>query len=222
MGLPARPGLLLSLYDVVDVLAAKLGEGPVAAVTVFSAVFWLLSFANGVIGSGSVAVITRRFGEGDLVGTELAIKNTFLGKLVVGVLFGLPGILVLPWGLRLVGASPDVEALAVRYGVLQCATMAFPLVSFSVYTALRGIGRPGLGALISLAGAIVNLVLDPLLIFGIGPFPRLEILGASIASTLGFLTVTAWGCVAPSAVAGQVRWLSAPYPSATEIGQIIT
>jgi putative MATE family efflux protein len=225
MGLPATASfLLLSLYDVVDVFwLAKLGDAPVAAVTVFSAVFWLLSFANGVIGAGSVAVISRRFGEGDLVGTERAIKNTFLGKVGVGVLFGIPGILILPAGLRLLGASPEVEALAVRYGVLQCATMALPLVSFSVYTAFRGIGRPGLGALMSLVGAMVNLVLDPVLIFGLGPFPKLEILGASIASTLGFLTVTGWGCaaLASSKSPVRVRWFGPPHPSLDELAQMV-
>lgn len=224
MGLPATASfLLLSLYDVVDVFwLAKLGEAPVAAVTIFSAVFWLLSFANCVIGSGSVAIISRRFGEGDLIGTERAIKNTFLGKLLVGLGFGFPGILVLPAGLRLLGASPELEALAMRYGVLQCATMALPLMSFSVYTAFRGIGRPGLGALISLVGAMVNLVVDPLLIFGVGPFPRLDVLGASIASTLGFLTVTLWGAVALASPRSpvRVRWIGRPSPSGREILQI--
>jgi putative MATE family efflux protein len=182
-----------------------------------------LSFANGVVGSGSVAVISRRFGEGDLAGTERAIKSTFFAKLVVGVVFGVPGILVLPAALRLLGASPEVERVATRYGVLQCAAMALPLVSFSVYTALRGIGRPGLGALISLVGAVVNLVLDPLLIFGIGPFPRLEILGASIASTMGFLTVMLWGCVALASRRSpvRVRWFALPVTNFAETMNIV-
>jgi putative MATE family efflux protein len=132
--------------------------------------------------------------------------------------FGLPGILALPHLLRLLGSTPEVSALAMRYGVLQCATMAFPLVSFSVYTAFRGIGRPGLGALISLVGALVNLVLDPLLIFGVGPLPRLEILGASVASTLGFVTVTVWGCAALASARSpvRVRWFGTPYPDPAE------
>ena len=221
MGLPSTASfLLLSLYDVTDVFwLAKLGPEPVAAVTVFSAYFFVLSFANGIIGSGSVAVISQRFGERDMVGTELSIKNTFLGKALVGVCFGLPGIFLLPFALRLLGASPDVAALAIRYGVLQCVTLPLPLVSFSVYTALRGIGRPGLGAAISVVGAVVNLVLNPLLIFGLGPFPRLEILGSSLASVLGFATVTLWGFVALASPKSpvRVRWLARPYPDFREL-----
>jgi Na+-driven multidrug efflux pump len=128
--------------------------------------------------------------------------------------FGLPGILAMPYAFRVLGASPDVAALAVRFGVLQCITLPLLLVSFSVYTAFRGVGRPGLGASISLVGACVTLCVDPLLIFGIGPFPRLEILGASIASSLGYFTVTAWGFVALASHKSpvRVRWLGPPYP----------
>lgn len=220
MGLPSTASfLLLSLYDVTDVFwLAKLGSAPVAAVTVFSAYLWLLSFANGIIGSGSVAVISQRFGEGDLTGAERSIKNTFLGKAIVGLVFGLPGVWLLPHAVRILGASPDVEALATRYGVLQCLTLPLPLMSFSVYTALRGIGRPGLGAAISVVGAVVNLVINPLLIFGVGPFPRLEILGSSIATSLGYFTVTLWGFVALASPRSpvRVRWLGAPYPDLKE------
>ena len=220
MGLPSTLSfLLLSLYDVADVFwLAKLGDVPVAAVTVFSAFFWLLSFSNGIIGSGSVAVISRRFGEGDMVGAERAIKNTFFAKAAIGAVCGTAGLFLLPWALRVLGASPEVAAQAHRYGMLQCAILPFPLVSFSVYTAFRGIGRPTVGFWISLAGAAVNLVLDPLLIFGVGPFPRLGILGASVASALGFVTVVTWGLIGLASRQSpvRVRWIRAPYPSAAE------
>lgn len=220
MGLPSTLSfLLLSLYDVVDVFwLAKLGEAPVAAVTVFSAFFWLLSFSNGIIGSGSVAVISRRFGENDLTGTERAIKNTFFGKAAIGIVCGAVGLVLLPHALGWLGASPDVAALGRTYGMLQCALLPFPLVSFSVYTAFRGIGRPAVGFWISLAGAAVNLVLDPLLIFGPGPFPRLGILGASIASAAGFVTVCTWGLIGLSSRQSpvRVRWLREPYPRLRE------
>ncbi len=83
--------------------------------------------------------------------------------------------------------------------------LGFGLVSFSVYTALRGIGRPALGMWISVAGAIVNLALDPLLIFGIGPFPELGIRGAAIASVAGWVTVTIWGLAALGSRGSPVR-----------------
>jgi Na+-driven multidrug efflux pump len=107
----------------------------------------------------------------------------------------------------------------VAYARPQFLVLGVILASFSVYTALRGIGRPRLAMWISLAGAAVNLVLDPLLIFGIGPFPELGIVGASVASALGWITVTGWGCVALASAHSsvRVRWLAPPYPDIGEM-----
>lgn len=220
MGLPSVASfLLLTVYDLIDIFwLAKLGEEPVAAVTVFAALLWILAFGNQIIGTGSVAVISRRFGAADAGGTERAIKTTFLGKAVVGTSAGLIGIAVLPRALEMMGAAPEVAALGVRYGRIACAGLGVSLASFSVYTSLRSVGRPALGMWISLLGAVVNTVLDPLLIFGVGPFPRLGITGAAIASFAGFAVVTAVGM---AVLAGprspvRVRWLRAPFPRVDE------
>ncbi|MBU0692178.1 hypothetical protein KKH18_10265, partial [bacterium] len=177
MGLPSMASfMLMTVYDLTDTFwLAKLGPEPVAAVTVFGALIWILTFPNQVIGAGSVAIISRRFGAGDLAMTERAIKGTFVSKFGIGTLLGLVGLLITPWMMVLLGAEPDVAKLAVDYGIIQCIVLGFQLASFSVYTALRGIGRPAAGMWISVAGTIVNVVMDPLLIFGIGPFPEMGI-----------------------------------------------
>jgi len=224
MGLPSIASfLLLSVYELVDIYwLARLGERPVAAVTVFGAFLWVLSFPNQIIGTGSVAIISRRFGEGDRDGTERAIKNTFAGKLVVGVVMGTAGLFVLPRALQFLGATPEVAALGVSYGRIACAGLGISLVSFSVYTALRGIGRPALGMWISLVGTVVNVFLDPLLIFGIGPFPRLGIRGAAIASLAGYATVAACGLAALASRHSpvRVRWTASPWPRGSGVGRM--
>jgi putative MATE family efflux protein len=221
MGAPSMASfLLLTVYDLVDVFwLAKLGEEPVAAVTVFSALFWVLSFPNQVIGVGSIAYISRRFGAGEAVRAEVAIKNTFAAKFLVGVVVGAVGLAVAPWAFGLLGAEPAVRALGIEYGEILWITAPFPLASFSVYTALRGIGRPALGMWISVVGTFVNLGLDPLLIFGRGPFPELGIRGAAIASAAGYGIVTFWGMAALASRASpvRVRWLGGPAPDAREM-----
>jgi putative MATE family efflux protein len=216
MGLPSVASfLLLTIYDLTNMFwLARLGEEPVAAVTVFSAFIAVMSFPNQLIGTGSVAVISRRFGEGNAVGTEVAIKNTFLGKFVLGGVMGAIGIPLLPFSLTFLGATPEVRDLGVSYGWIQCAGLGISLASFSVYTALRGIGRPSFGMWTSLVGAVINLVLDPLLIFGIGPFPKLGIAGAAIASMAGFTTVTGVGMIALASHRSPVRvhWFGRPWP----------
>ncbi len=195
MGLPSMASfMLLNLYEAVNIFwLAKIGAAPVAAVTVFAAFSWVMTFPNHIIGSGSVAMISRRYGQGGGEPTARAIRATFYLKFLFGTLLGLVAVAILPWAMTLYGAEPDVALLAYQYGILNCLTFGFAMVSFSVYTAFRGIGRPEAGMWISVAGVALNMILDPLLIFGIGPFPRLEIVGAAISNSLGFITVALLG-----------------------------
>lgn len=223
MGLPSMASfLLLNLYDAVNIYwLARIGAEPVAAVTVFSAFSWVMTFPNHIIGSGSVALISRRFGQGGGEPTAQAIRATFFLKFFVGTAIGILAVLLLPFALTLYGAEPVVAKLAYRYGILNSLTFGFSMVSFSVYTAFRGIGRPQAGMWISVVGVTVNMVLDPLLIFGIGPFPRLEIVGASIANSIGFATVAllgAWELSRPASPV-VVRWRGSPLPG-SEMKQV--
>jgi putative MATE family efflux protein len=221
MGLPSIASFfLLTVYDLIDIFwLARLGQEPVAAVTVFGSLLWLLSFPNQIIGTGSVALISRRFGEADLTGTERAIKNTFLGKFLIGTVMGGLGLLILPEALALFGTEPEVVRLAVAYGRIPCLGLGVSLASFSVYTALRGVGRPTLGMWSSVVGTVVNVILDPLLIFGIGPFPRMGIVGAAVASLAGFLAVTILGMslLASPLSPVRVRWFRGPHPGGRSI-----
>jgi putative MATE family efflux protein len=221
MGLPSIASfLLMTIYDVTDIFwLAKIGAEPVAAVTIVASFIWVLTFPNMIIGSGSVAIISRRFGEGNIEGTEHSIKNTFTAKMVVGIFLGLVGLIFLRPALRFLGADPAVFELGVTYAIPQLIICGFTLVSFSIYTAFRGIGRPAVGMWISVMGAVVNLVLDPLLIFGIGPFPELGILGASIASALGYSTVVITGCLLLSGKHSpvRVRWFGGLKPDIREM-----
>lgn len=216
MGLPSLASfLLLSTYDAVNIYwLAQIGAAPVAAVTVYGAFQWVLMFPNHIIGSGSVAVISRRFGQGGGDPTAQAIRATFFLKFVVGSLLGLLGLLILPFSLRLYGVEQEVADLAITYAFLNLICVGFTMVSFSVYTAFRGIGRPRIGMWISVVGVAVNMILDPLLILGWGPFPRLEILGASIANSIGFITVALLGVAMLSRPASPVvvKWNLRPLP----------
>lgn len=216
MGLPSMASfLLLNLYDAVNIFwLAKIGAAPVAAVTVFGAFSWVMTFPNHIIGSGSVALISRRYGQGGGEPTAEAIRATFFLKFFVGTLLGIIAVAFLPFALTLYGAEPDVRELAYHYGILNSLCFGFSMVSFSVYTAFRGIGRPTAGMWVSVVGVAVNMILDPLLIFGIGPFPRLEVVGASIANSVGFATVAimgAWMLSRPSSPV-VVRWHLKPLP----------
>ena len=224
MGLPSMGGFLVAaLYELINMFwLARIGPAPVAAVTMCAAFIWVLAFPNMVVGTGSVALISRRFGEGDMERTERAIKSTFLLKFVFGLGLGLAGIALLPWALTFMGASPEVRELGLRYGVLQLAILGFAMTGYSVYTALRSIGQPRAALWIQVLGTTLNCVLDPLLIFGWGPFPELGILGASLATTAAHVSVVIAGllCLDRASSPVRVRWLRAPVPQLEEMWQM--
>ncbi|MFZ5432729.1 MAG: MATE family efflux transporter [Calditrichota bacterium] len=225
MGLPSMTGfMVMTVYELVDMFwLARIGPAPVAAVTMCTTFVWMLSFTNMIIGPGSLALISRRFGEGDLPRTELSIKNTFILKFAFGLLFGLPVIPLLPWVLNFLGATPEVKELGLIYGTVQMIMLGIAMAGYSVYTALRSIGRPGAALWIQIVTTVVNCVLDPLLIFGWGPFPEMGILGAAIATAFSQTLVVVMGFLflAHHTSPVRVRWLHGRLGSFSEMWQML-
>ena len=188
MGFPSMIGFAaLNIYDMVDMFwVAKLGAEPVAAITIFSSFYWVISAANQIAGTGSLAVISRRYGEKDHPQTERAIKDTILLKWMLAIFFGSIGFFLIDKILVLLGARGEVLELGIKYGKVQFLGLGFVFSTFTIYTALRGIGNPSLAMGIMLGSTALNLILDPFLIFGWWIFPELGVVGAAVASVISF------------------------------------
>jgi putative MATE family efflux protein len=188
MGFPSMIGFAaLNIYDIVDMFwVAKLGAEPVAAITIFSAFYWVVTAANQIAGTGSLAVISRRYGEKDYQQTERAIKDTILLKWMLAVFFGLIGFFLIDKILVLLGARGEVLDLGIKYGKVQFLGLGFVFSTFTIYTALRGIGNPSMAMGLMLGSTTLNLILDPFLIFGWWIFPELGVVGAAVASVISF------------------------------------
>lgn len=188
MGFPSMIGFAaLNIYDIVDMFwVAKLGAEPVAAITIFSAFYWVVAAANQIAGTGSLAVISRRYGEKDYAQTERAIKDTILLKWMLAIFFGSIGFFLIDKILVLLGARGEVLDLGIKYGKVQFLGLGFVFSTFTIYTALRGIGNPSLAMGLMLASTTLNLILDPFLIFGWWIFPELGVVGAAVASVISF------------------------------------
>jgi putative MATE family efflux protein len=197
MGLPSVLGFLSgNIYDLVNMFwLARLGASQVAAVTIFSTFYWVMSSSNQIVGTGSVSVISRRYGEKDYDQAEAAIKETVLLKLVLGIIFGALGYMMAELGMKLLGGQNEVIGLGVQYGKILCFGMALSMSSYTVYTSLRGVGDPNKAMIIMIGGAALNMVLDPLLIFGWLGFPKMGIRGAAIASVIGYSSTFIAGMV---------------------------
>ena len=145
-GIPSMGGFVVAAFnEMVDLFwLAKIGTEPVAAVTVFMTIYWMIMTYNIIAGVGSSALIARRFGEGNLEGSAMAIRAAFNMKLIGGSLIGLITLLCLGWILPLMAVEPAVETMCYSYGVWLLASAGIVACTYSVYTAFRCIAMPNM------------------------------------------------------------------------------
>lgn len=191
MGIPSMIGFAaMVVYQLTDMFwVARVGTEHVAAITLFSSFAWILSSINSMVGSGSVAVISRRFGERDVEGTRSAIEQTLVMKFLIGLAMGLVGYFSVAGILRLMTEDIALIQLGTAYGKIFMAGLPFMFTSYTVYTALRGIGDAPKAMKIMLFSTGLNMVLDPLFIIKFG----LGVEGAAIATVISAVCAVAVG-----------------------------
>ncbi len=197
MGLPSLLGFLVQhIYAMTDMFwVSRLpgAESAVAAITFFNNLMWVLFAFNSLVGPGSVAVISRRYGEKEFDLAEKAIKETLILKLFFGGLLGIFGLAFLPQMLSLLGARAEALAFGLSYGRIILVGLPIMYATYSVFTALRGIANPNWAMALMVGSNILNLVLDPIFIFGYLGMPALGIEGAAYASIISFTLTFAIG-----------------------------
>jgi putative MATE family efflux protein len=198
MGLPSMFGFLMQhTYSLVNtwwVSRLPNAEACVAAVTFFAVIHWLFFSFNSLIGPGSVAVISQRYGEKQYDLAEVVIKETLVMKIVVGAFFGAIGFIFIRPILEFIGASGDTLTYGIQYGRILFAGQGIMYATFSVYTAMRGVANPHQAMALMLGANVLNMILDPIFMFGYLGMPAMGIRGAALASVLSFTAVLAIGC----------------------------
>ncbi len=197
MGVPSMIGFGIgNIYDLIDMYwVSKLGPEPVAAITFFASFLWVTHSANMIVGVGSVAVISRRYGEKDIPGTVLSIKETIFLKWIVAILFGILGYLVTPIALNLLGARGQVLDLGITYGRIIFIGLGFNFATYSIFTALRGVANPNKAMVLMISFNVINIILDPFMIFGWWIFPEMGVAGAAWASVISYVFAFTAGMV---------------------------
>lgn len=193
MGLPSMFGFISqNIYGLVDTFwVARLenGESAVAAVTFFGTIMWLFFSFNQLIGPGSVAIISRRYGEKEYDRAETAIKETLALKLFFGLLMGGLGLIFLSDMLYLMGARDIALEQGIAYGRVMFMGIGIMYATYSIYTAMRGIANPNMSMWLMISSNILNMILDPIFIYGFAFIPAMGIEGAAVASVVSF-TIT--------------------------------
>jgi putative MATE family efflux protein len=178
--------VLESLFAVVDVFfVSRLGANAIATVGLTESVLTLV-FAVGLgLGMSTTAMVARRIGEKDENGAAIAaVQAVFLG-LIASLAMGIPFFIFAPKLLALMGASPEIISTGVNYSRIALGGSGVVLMLFLNNAIFRGAGDAAIAMRLLWVSNILNLILDPCLIFGLGPFPKMGVTGAAFATFTG-------------------------------------
>jgi MATE family, multidrug efflux pump len=177
---------LESLFAVVDVFwVGRLGPNAVATVGLTESLLSLV-FAVGLgLSLSTTAMVARRIGEKDPEGAAVAGVQAIVLGLATSVAVGIPCFIYAPRLLLLMGASGDIVSLGTGYARIALGGSGAILLLFLNNAIFRGAGDAAIAMRLLWVSNIINLILDPCLIFGWGPFPRLGVTGAALATFTG-------------------------------------
>jgi putative MATE family efflux protein len=178
--------IMESVFAVCDVFfVSKLGATAVAAVGLTESWLTLIyAVAMGLAISAS-AMVARRTGERDREGAAQAAGQGILLALAVAVALGVAGAALAPRLLGVMGASPDVIATGTSYTRVMLGGNVTIIMLFVINAIFRGAGDAAIAMRVLWLANAINILLGPCLIFGLGPFPRLGVTGAAVATTIG-------------------------------------
>lgn len=172
-------------FNLVDAFfVGQIGTNELAALSfTFPVVLVIASLAHG-LGIGASAVISRAIGEGNHHKVQRLTTDSLILAILIVVFFVTIGLLTIDPIFRLLGATPEIVSLIKQYMRIWYFGMIFVVVPMVGNNGIRATGDTKTPSIIMLIAATMNSILDPLLIFGIGPFPRLGLAGAAIATVI--------------------------------------
>ena len=178
--------MMESLFAVVDMFwVAHLGADSVATVGFTEALLTLIYTVALGLSIATAATVARRVGEKDpRAASETAAQAIMMGA-IVALIIGVTAGIFAPQLLALMGASPAVVKAGSGYARAIFGGSGTVLLLFLINAVFRGAGDATLAMRVLWTANAINIVLNPLLIFGIGPFPRLGVTGSGIGTTIG-------------------------------------
>ena len=175
-----------SIFAVVDIFyVSALGSEAVAVVGLTEAVLTILYAIAIGLSMGVTAMVARRIGEGDPEKANQAAGQALWIGLIVALLVAFIGLCFAEDILRLMGAEAEVLAMGENYTLIMLSGSITILYLFLINAIFRGAGDATIAMRSLWLANGINIILDPILIFGIGPFPEMGVTGAAVATTIG-------------------------------------
>jgi putative MATE family efflux protein len=194
LSVPTMLGFLFqSGYEIIDMIwIGKISSNAIAGVTIFISIFWLVDVLNTIIGNSSISLISQNYGTGSKENTSIAIEQTLTFKGLVAVIAAIIVLVILKPALHFFTSDPEVIESALSYGYLRVFFLPILFSSFTVNTAFRCLGEGKKPMIVMVIAAIVNLILDPVLMFDIIPGTQIPgfgmgVFGASLATVISTL-----------------------------------
>ena len=175
-----------SLFAIVDIFfVAKLGADSIAIVGLTESVMALIYAVAFGLAISATATVARRTGEKDEAGAARSAAHVIYLGVIVSLVISVIGIIFAPAILSVLGARPEILDEGSRFMRIMVGGNAAVLFIFLLNAIFRGAGDAAIAMRVLILANGLNMILSPLFIFGVGPFPELGVIGAAVGTTIG-------------------------------------
>ncbi len=178
--------IMESIFAVADIFfVSKLGPDAIATVGITESLLTIIYSIGMGLSMATTALVSRRIGEKKPYRASVAAVQAIIAGAFVSILIGIPGMIFAKDLLRLMGANANIIENLYWYPTIALGSNIIIMLLFIINAVFRSSGDAALSMRILWLANIVNIILDPIFIFGLGPIPALGIKGAAIATAIG-------------------------------------